>query len=80
MQWGSKLAYGEEKLKVPVLLLKHVDGFKIAEESFFIPRITRVMDLLVSPFIGEEDLSGVSSDVGKCIKNMSGDASQSLAV
>jgi hypothetical protein len=75
----AKLAYGEEKLEVPVLLLKRVDGFKVTKETLFIPWITRVMDLFVSPFIGKEDLSGIWSDVGERIKNMSGTASQRLA-
>ena len=62
-----------------MLLLKHVDGLEIAEKALFIPRITGVMDLFVSPFIGEEDLSRIGSDVGERIKNMSGAVSQSLA-
>jgi len=65
---------------MPMLLLKHVDGFEIAEEALVIPRVARVMDLFVGPFIGEEDFSGISSDVGERIKNMSDATSQSLVV
>lgn len=65
---------------MPVLLLERVDGFKIAEETGFIPRVTRVMDLFVSPFIREEDLSGISSNVSERIEDMSGATSQTLAI
>jgi len=65
---------------MPMLLLEHVDGFEIAKEALLIPRVARVMNLFIGPFIGEEDFSGISSDVGERIKNVSGAASQSLVV
>lgn len=76
----KKPAYGEEKFKVAVLLLKHVDGLKVTKEALLIPRITRVMDLFVRPFIGEDNFSGIGSDVSERIKNMSGAACQRTAV
>ena len=72
------LAYREEKFEVSMLLLKHVDGFEVAEEALVIPRIARVMDLFIGPFIGQEDFSGISPDVGKCIKDVSDGASEPL--
>ena len=65
------LTYREEKLKVSMLLLEHVDGFGVAEEAFVIPRVARVMDLFVCPFIGEKDLSGIGTNVGESIKDVS---------
>jgi hypothetical protein len=34
---GGELTYGEEKFEVPVLFLKHIDGFEVAEEALVIP-------------------------------------------
>ena len=65
------LTYGEEKFEVPVLLLEHVDGFEIAKEAFVIPRVARVMNLLICPFIGEKNLSGVGTNVGESIEDVS---------
>lgn len=63
-----------------MLLLEHVDSFEVAKETLVIPRVARVMNLFVSPFIGQEYFSGVSPDVGKRIKDVSGVASRSLAL
>ena len=32
------------------------------------PRITWVVNVLIRPKVGEEDLSGISTDVRKCVK------------
>lgn len=61
---------------MPVLLLKRVDGFEVAKEAFVIPRVARVMNLFVSPFIGQEDFSGISPDICECIEDVSKGASQ----
>ena len=65
------LTYGEDKFEVPMLLLKHVDGSKVAKETPVISRVARVMNLLVGPFIGEKDLPGIGANVGKAIKDVS---------
>ena len=65
---------------MPVLLLKHVNCFKVAKEALLIPRIARIMDLFVGPFVGEEDLSGFSPDICECVQDVPGAESQSLAV
>jgi len=74
------LAYREEKFEVPMLLLEHVDGFEVAEEALVIPRIARVMDLFIGPFIGQEDFSGISPDVCEGVENVSDGLGQSLAL
>jgi len=74
------LTYGEEKFEVPVLLLKHVDGFKVAKEALVVPRVARVMNLLVGPLIGEEYLSGIGTNVGESIKDVSRATSQFLSL
>lgn len=63
-----------------MLFLKHVDGFKVAKETLVIPRIAWVMDLLIGPFIGEEDFPRIGPDVGERIKNVPGVTSQPLTV
>lgn len=65
------LTYREEKFEVPVLFLKHVDGFEVAKESLVVPRVARVMNLLVCPFVGEKNLSGIGTNVGESIKDVS---------
>ena len=65
---------------MPMLLLKHVYSFEVAKEALVIPRIARVVDLFVSPFIGQEDFSRISSDVCERIENVSDDPGQSLAL
>ena len=61
-----------------MLLLKRVDGFEVAKEALVIPRVARVMNLFVSPFIGQEDFSGVSPNVCECIEDVSDGSNQSL--
>ena len=61
-----------------MLLLEHVDGFKVTKEALFIPRVARIVDFFVGPFIGQEDFSGISPDIGERIKDVSGAASQLL--
>ena len=65
---------------MPVLLLKHVDGLEIPKEALVIPRVARVMNLFISPFIGQEDFSGISPDVCERIENVSDGSSKSLAL
>jgi len=59
-----------------MLLLKHVYGFEVAKEAFVIPRVARVMNLFVGPFIGKEDFSGIIPYVGECVKEVPGATSQ----
>jgi hypothetical protein len=52
-----------------MLFLEFVDGLKIAVEigARVVPSIIGVVDVLVSPKVGKEDLARVCLDVGKCI-------------
>ena len=63
-----------------MLLLEHVDGFEVSKEALFIPRVAGVMNLLVGPCVGEKDLSGIGTNVGESIKDVSRVASQFLSL
>lgn len=56
-----------------VLLLEFMDGFEVAIKVVpdVIPGVARVVDILVRPNVGQEYLAGVSSHVGKSVKDMS---------
>lgn len=56
-----------------VLLLEFIDGFEVAMKIVpdVIPRVARVVDILVRPNVGQKYLAGISSHVGKSVKDMS---------
>ena len=63
-----------------MLLLKHVDGLEVAKEALVIPRIARVMNLFIGPFIGQEDFSRISPDVCEGVENVSVCSGQCFAL
>jgi hypothetical protein len=52
-----------------VLFFEIINGFQISIEvsADLIPRIARVMDVLVGPCVGKEYLATISSDIGESI-------------
>ena len=59
---------------MPVLFLDVVDGLEVPVQigSYIIPRISRVMNIFVCPFVRQEHLSCVRFDIGKCIEYVAG--------
>lgn len=70
--WIGPAANGEQHFKVTILLLEVIEGFEIAIQIFalVIPRITRVMYILVRPNVRKDDLAGIRFQVCKCIEDV----------
>jgi len=62
----------EQHFEVAVLLFQVIDSLEVAIEvcAGVIPRIARIMNVLIGPQIGEVDLARVRSYVRKCVENM----------
>lgn len=62
----------EQHLQVSVRLFEIVNGFEVSVQvvAAVVPRVTRVMYVLVSPYVGQEHLASVRFKVCKCIKDM----------
>lgn len=59
-----------------VLLLELVDRLEVAVEvrSVVVPRVSGIVDVLVSPEVGENDLAAVRSQVGEGVENVPAEA------
>lgn len=55
-----------------MFFLELVEGLEIAIEisTAIVPGVARVVDILVRPEVGEEDLTGVCPNVGECIQDV----------
>jgi len=57
---------------VAVFLLEVINGFKVSVKivALVIPRVARVMNVLVGPYIGKDDLPGFGY-IRECIEDVS---------
>lgn len=63
---------GEDDLQVTMLLLELVDRFEVSVEvlAAIAPRITGVMNVGISPWVGKDDFATVGLDVGERVENV----------
>jgi hypothetical protein len=62
----------EQYFQVPILLFEIIDGFEVSIQivAAVVPGVAGVMDVLVSPWVGEEYLSRISFEVCERIQEV----------
>lgn len=66
----SPTANRDQGFQMPVLFLELVESFEVSVEilSIIVPRVTRVVDLLVCPRVREKDFSRIRFQIRKSIE------------